>query len=632
MDSRPGSPTRPPASPRERLAVSELAPVLRAARERVGLSVRELAVRLGVSASTVSDAEGGRDVRHSTLVRYQHVLPGMTAHGLLGVDPPPPPRASPAAWEWIRDVFGFSVGRLRFEISISPDGVRTTLLEASGIHCIRGDVSDPDRRRALAHLVFRGSQVARLALAASGLDGGEARVELRDACFRHELRFPRHATRSGFSYSRRQAAGEPAPPDLPDPGRLALSAPYEEGASFPIELPIERLRLAVRFPAGALPGASRACAWTDARSLAADETDLVPFLHPGGLPVRREPRGSMLALDVERPVFGLQYGIGWSEDIAALPPVPAPDPARAKGPELGVVLSAARDRAGLSQRAVARALGISPVSVAGAERGQDVRRSVLQGWLRLLPELSPDDVLPPTSASGPMSRRDAWEHQRALLGVEGDEERKTLVITADGDAHAVCESLRLRRVRPSEADLRIRYGSAQATGRRLPTVLKAIEQAVAAEAEDAGLKARVVARRQGRLIHEIVVPRHLAQVGASYTRRLYDARFFDPEAEAEADDDEGEERPQDGAAIVPFHPVRRLTLTVRFPVGLWPERVWFAAHPRLLLASALPGASLAPWLHPEGLETSRSARDRTLTLSADYPLVGFLYDIFWERP
>jgi transcriptional regulator with XRE-family HTH domain len=593
--------------------------------------VRDLAARLQVSPSTVSEAERGCDVLHSTLERYLAALTELTPQRLLGHGPVPRQEASPAVFAYLRSVFGLGVDRWQLRVDVDGQGTRSTHLRAVGARSLRGSLEEPAVRAAVAHLLFRGSAASRRLLterARATVPGTS--LEIADGCFRHEIRVPRSPDRWGLVYERRQVAGDAPPPGFPSPGSLALSAPFREGASALVEHPVEEMELIAGFPPDALPRSARAAAWADVQSLSPDEPDFTPFLHPDGLRVARRARAGLLVLSVREPVVGLHYGMAW--DAAATAAVEARRASATDGaaaaPSLAAVLRAAREQAGWSQRELASRLQVSPVTVSRVESGHDVRCSTLSCYLRELPALSADRVFPQWRRAGAMARLDAWEHYRSLMGIEADEERKTLVITAEGDAHAVCETLRLRRVRPSEADLRIRYSSVQALGRRLPTVLKAIEEAIAAEAEDSGLKARVITRREGRLIHEITVPCHLAQVGASYARRLFDAKFFDPRADEAA----GEGRRFDGAAIVPNHAVRRLRLTVKLPAGAWPERVWFGVHPRMLLEAPLEEADLAPWLHPEGLETTVSRKNRTLALSVEHPLVGFIYDIFWERP
>jgi transcriptional regulator with XRE-family HTH domain len=620
-------PRRAAGRPAQAAQPALLAEALRAARERAGLSLRELAVRVGVSPSTLIEAEAGRDVRHSTVQRCMAVLPGLSPHRLLGHGVPPMPVPSPACWEYFADVLGFTIRRMRFEVRVAADGTRLTHLEATGIQPQSGDLRDAATRTALVQLVLRGSDAARAGLDATASDIGGRMLTTTDGCFRHEVTFPRSFARSGFTYVRRQVPGEAPPAAFGHPGSLALSAPFGEGISTPVEHAIESLELLVRLPSGRVPPEAHCCAWTDVQALAADEPDFVPFIHPEGVRVEPLPRVHALRCTVTRPLFGFTYGVGWGEPRQARPragpPAPRPIPPRA-GRTLGQALAEARKAAGASQRELAARAGVSPVTIAGIERGQDARLSLLRRLMDELPALTPEAVLAQPPAPGPIARREAWELFRLLLGLEADEERKTLHVAESGDAHAVCETIRLRRVRPAEGDLRVRYSSVQALGKRLPTVLKEIEERVAAEAEDAGLKARVVARHEGRLIHEITVPRQLAQVGVSFTRRLFDAGFFDAKGE------QGPTR-HDGAAIVPFQAVRRLHLEVTLPPGRWPERVWFAAHPRMMLEGPLPEADVAARLHPEGLTTRIDRRARTLTLSVEYPLIGFMYDIFWER-
>ena len=641
-----------------------LAGVLRAARLSADLGVRELAAVLGVSPATVSDAETGHDVRRSTLLAYLAHLPSLSPHDLIGTGPPPVPAASPAAWGFVRDLFGFVIERLRFEVVLAQDGRRQTTLEARGVRPVRGDLRDAATRGRVLHLLFRGSPSVRSAFVAAGAAWDATRAlnapgvrtskvrgrteagpvpaasVVADGCFRHELRLPARMERSGLAYVRRQEPDEEPPPGFASPGGLGVSAPFSAGVALPIEHAVLSLELVVRF-AGRVPRGARCGVWTPLQPMPVDEPDIAPFLHPEGIPLASSPARRELSCVVTRPVFGLHYGLGWDAP-------PSDDPPRGKArrsasagaagsasvragsarsnDSLGGVLETAREARGLSQRELAALLHVSPATVAGVLRGQDVRASFLQACLTALPGVLPADLLPAGASEGPMSRRAVWELQRRVLGIEADEERKTLHVTSEGDAHAVCETIGLRRVRPSDADLRIRYSSVHAQGRRLPTVLKAIEEALAARAEDSGLKARIVSRSEGRLIHEIRVPRDQAHVGVSYSRRLFDGAFFDAKGEPIG----GPPR-HDGAAIVPYHPAKKIHLAVTLPAGRWPERAWFAAHPRMLIDGPLEDADLLPALHPEGADLVHDASTRTLSLTVDYPLPGFMYDIFWER-
>ena len=96
----------------------------------------------------------------------------------------------------------------------------------------------------------------------------------------------------------------------------------------------------------------------------------------------------------------------------------------------------------------------------------------------------------------------------------------------------------LRRVRPAQTDLRIRYGSAQSLERGLPTELQRVEADMARMAADSGLKTRVVARDQGRLIHEIIVPREDAGRGVSFARSIFTPDMFDPRTRVAPGDEE----------------------------------------------------------------------------------------------
>ena len=77
--------------------------------------------------------------------------------------------------------------------------------------------------------------------------------------------------------------------------------------------------------------------------------------------------------------------------------------------------------------------------------------------------------------------------------------------------------------------------------------------------------------------------------------------------------------------------VLRLEMTVKFPAGYWPERTWFGVHRRMQIAGPEVEAELSARAHPEGLGARSDREARTLSLSVEEPLVGFMYDIFWEK-
>ena len=269
-----------------------------------------------------------------------------------------------------------------------------------------------------------------------------------------------------------------------------MSAPFAEGISLAVEHPVETLVLRLRRETGARADAPRAACWTDLQAVPPEQPDFSTVLHPEGIDLRVERRG--VELEVEHPVFGLYYGFGWEDESRA-----EPEPQRADaGRNLQAVLRGARAGRGLSQRELAERLGISPVTVARAEEGHDLRRSTLQRYLSL-DDLKADDLIRPR-AVGTASRDEVWEHHRALLGVESGVERKSLVVEPSGDAHALYETIGLRRLRPMTEDLRIRYGSAPSQEKGWPTELQGVEDAIARKARDSGLKTRVVARHQGQ--------------------------------------------------------------------------------------------------------------------------------------
>ena len=119
---------------------AELGLLLRECRERAGLTRSELAERLEIAVETVSACEAGRPPRRSTLLRYLHRLPGLSAETLLGVEARRVPEASSSAWASEVSVQGF----LAECVEAGPEGVRVT-----GLRTTEADPTDATVRRGL---------------------------------------------------------------------------------------------------------------------------------------------------------------------------------------------------------------------------------------------------------------------------------------------------------------------------------------------------------------------------------------------------------------------------------------------------------------------------------------------------
>ena len=78
---------------------AELGERLRAARDAAGWTQRDLAARLDIALGTIAEAEGGRDIRHSTLCKLLHGLPGLSAQDLLPTEEPETLPSVEEVWE-----------------------------------------------------------------------------------------------------------------------------------------------------------------------------------------------------------------------------------------------------------------------------------------------------------------------------------------------------------------------------------------------------------------------------------------------------------------------------------------------------------------------------------------------------
>ncbi|MEM7244167.1 MAG: helix-turn-helix transcriptional regulator [Acidobacteriota bacterium] len=586
--------------------------VLRDARERAGLTQRELARVMSVSRATVAEAELGADLRHSTLQRYLDTLVSLSPRRLLLPSESEPPTTSAPVWGCWREVAGFVVSRVRRRLGSGdePD------LEVEGIRSFGGDLADPTHRRSVMQAVFRGDRAVLASRCRADEDQPGTKLEFDDATGRHELVLPSD-WQDGLSY--RKWSPDPV---VPDEGTLAFTPGY----------PVELLELRVQLGERIDEAEARYRAWPGGPALR--EQDLADFLRPGGTEVRRN--GGELEIDLSYPQLFVTHEIAWkpedeesefqSEGLRAVELHSVGEETESEPEEpsgLAGVIRRARVHVGLSQRGLAGRLGVSPTTVHNTELGKDPRSSTLQLYLRELQHLSPEELFSGSEPERSATHRELWEHYRQLYGMEAEEESKELILAEDGWAEALYTTRRLRSLVDRRQGLQISYASAPLDASAPPDE---IEQEGPEEEWDDEFRTRFLRRPDGQAIHQLSFSNEATRRGVSYTRRVSQASRFAMKAR---DVPEGRNATE-GQSFAAAFPVRRLVVAASFPKTYWPRKITARVTPTFPVGPE-HDEELAR-MHGQRLQLRRYRRQRRIVLSVEEPLIGVQYALTWSLP
>ena len=583
-------------------AFPETGAALRDARERAGLTQRELAALMGVSRATVAEAEAGADLRASTLRRALEALAALSPGQVLGDPEAAAPGHSPAAWRLHARLSGFTVARARRAVAVAPFSDEFVGLAALGVRPLVGSLAEPGLRRALLRAVYRGDPAAlQRALERGGDEPGRS-LEIEDGedGLRHRFRFPRRLDERGFDYERLERADEAE--SRSERGVLA----YTPGHA------IERLELVLVAPPGEAPKLARYEAHAGGRREAEGPAGLAQALRPDGVPSVRGRDGRNLRVELERPEPYVAHELHWGGEAPAEPP---------PGEDAAARLRAAREKRGWSLRELARRAGVSPMTLSNAESGRDARGSTLRACLAELPALAPGLLLDSRGPDREARPAELWAHQRSLHGLVAEEESKELVVEEDGWADAVYHTRGLRSLRPRPDGLVVRYGASRAQPASRSTPPDTIEQHGTEEELDEGFRTRLVRHGGGQVVHELRFSPEAASRGVGYTRRM--ARVTRC-----AFDGGGSAPEREGHGFAAAFPVRLLRVAVRFPPGRFPKDL--RAHARG--SFVVPGLDerVERLLHPEGLDLELSRRARRAVLVVEEPLIGVRYGLSWS--
>jgi len=292
--------------------------------------------------------------------------------------------------------------------------------------------------------------------------------------------------------------------------------------------------------------------------------------------------------------------------------------------ELSTALSAARERAGLSARALARCSGVSQAAVSAIERGREPRWSTLQALCSALPGLDPGPVLGcAPDLPLPASIR-SWRFLARLHGFQAER----LVLALEGDAEGVLKTT------VTLEGLRCSLGTLASPARR-------IELAAAAYLGPGRLLRELghrawhsrggrVRLRDGGVSHEFKLPR-AGRDGALDYRRVEKGRSAGLEPSLPRDGSDGAPFQLGGGVLVDL-PVRELVLRVSLRGRDLPQGIRLHAWaPSLTLG---PGQDRPAWRHlfpdaPELVAVPAGARSRRLEIIVRKPPPGLAYGLDW---
>jgi len=282
-----------------------------AARERAGLSRRQLATRMDASPASVIELEAGHDPRVSTLRRALRALPGLWPEDLfVGMS-----RARTRldltpreAWLYFRNLVGVEALEASRALKLTRAGDGSETIATRGLRRLHASAPGADM------IVQDGiSPGARGRLGPVFLEqDGASLPELRVRWLRavghsqdFQLVVPAPLAEAGISFTRRDRKQQAYKMRPTDTGRSI-------GPAYECFVPTSRLILSVGFPRGYRPADVSAHVRAGVQVTTPRWPDLAELLHPRGLELRVDLDAGIVELRVEQPLLGYRYSITWT--------------------------------------------------------------------------------------------------------------------------------------------------------------------------------------------------------------------------------------------------------------------------------------------------------------------------------
>lgn len=586
-----------------------LARRLKAARARLGVSIRELSRLAGIPTATISAIEGGREPRWSTLLRYLETVPGLRASDLIPGPHRHPPAASPSLTAYLRHALAQGAEQVTLTQRLVEGRLERTL-HVAALATELVQVSHAETIKRLMQLVCTASREIVQKLQPPDDPGVSVVVHVEAENARHEFRLLAQDVAS-IDYRNTVTLPADAPP--------CTSIEHDSGHA------IGRLILSAEIPPGQ---PVRLLAWLFSRRIEGSSAEIAAYLYPGASRPRLTRDGDMVSVSIPDVMPAIVHALDWSGDTQSAGHGVLLDEEDPPEAGFGSIARELRQRSGMSLRGLAEAMGVAHGTVAEAERDRDPRASTLRQYLHALPDVAPQWLLPAREARGVLTAEEAWNGLRDLHGIEAEALRRECTLFEDGHVDDITEFLRLRTVdgvaRP------IALGQLHGHNVHGSSSYRLVSMETDADEEEDDVTSRLVLKDHGRPHQVIQVPPAMAARGMWLRIHMTSGNVHVMNREGvHAKYGPTDELVVSGLALTPNVPARTAACTVRFPKGFRPIDVWPVALPYSRPFDHVP-LGLLDHVHPGAHRWTSDPEAGLHQLEIDLPLYGLKYGIAWS--
>lgn len=593
----PPKPRRPAASASPEDPAERLAGQLRAARARLGKTVRQMGELTGIPWTSLAALEGGREPRWSTLMRYLETVPGLRASQLLPPPHPAPPAASRSVHEFLLDAYGYRARRVSVEVRPADGGRRVVETRVEGM---RWTGRPADRATILSRLLVACGERPREIL--SDL--------LNPPLHEKQLRFPKDKP----TWTYRIGGTE----DAPEVSCHGVATEEGEATRVLVHLgiPAESLELVLHAGGASRRLGGRVVAYPTARGAEGEAADISACLHPEGLEVSAS--GRALRTRIPCPMPDLTYVLVLADGSEA----PA-ESRESSAPELAELVRRLRERAGCSTRELARRMNVSHATVLAAERGRDASAGTLRAFLAALPGTAPQALLPASSPASPATLVEAWEWYREAHLLEAESFEEIRIVRPDGTRERSLTLTGLRSLDPRDKPVKILLSADTGVFSRGSPQLLSI--ATEAEDDEDDVRVRTYERMAQGVRHVVTIPGRRSRKGLTLSEsRLNQGKVALNLAEGQARNETKDPDIVIGGSSTVSIPTRRLVHELRLPPNARVRDPYVACKPVALAAVRLD-TSWLEHLHAGAYRVEFDLLNGRLRLEVENPLCGFSY-------